>query len=357
MATHNKDKILVVDDAQANVELLVGILSREYDVAVALDGERALKVVSRVQPSLILLDLKLPGIDGYEVCARLRANSETQEIPIIFLTADTNKGSESRGLQAGAVDYITKPVDPDLVKQRVRTHLELKKHRDHLSSLVLARTRQLTQILNVMVASLGALAEYRDTETGQHIQRTKAIVHMLALQLRHNDAWNPILTDEYIECVTTAAPMHDIGKVGVPDNILRKPGRLTPEEFDEMKKHADVGHRVLQAACGQLDDSKLVEIAADIAHSHHEKWDGSGYPRGLCGEAIPHCGRLMAVADVYDALVSERVYKQGMPHAAAVDIIRAGRETHFDPDVVDAFCVIEKQIAQLTIQQASPAMH
>lgn len=353
MTTGNKDKILVVDDAQANVEILVGILSAEYDVAVALDGERALKVAPRVHPSLILLDIKLPGIDGYEVCSRLRVNEDTKDIPVIFLTADTNKGSESRGLQVGAVDYITKPIDPELVRLRVRTHLELKRHRDHLSSLVRARTRQLSQTLNVMIASLGALAEYRDSETGSHILRTKIIVGMLAQSLRRYTSWKEVLTDEYVECVTTAAPMHDIGKVGVPDHILRKPGKLTPEEFEEMKKHAVVGYRVLRAASEQLEDSVLVNIAADIAHSHHEKWDGSGYPLGLRGNEIPFCGRLMAVADVYDALVSERVYKRGMSHEAAMEIIRAGKGTHFDPDTVDALGDIEEQVAKLNQQMPS----
>jgi len=347
MTARNKDRILVVDDAQANVELLVGILSAEYDVAVALDGERALRVAPKVRPALILLDIKLPGMDGYEVCSRLRSTTETKEIPIIFLTADTNKCSESRGLQTGAVDYITKPVDPELVRQRVRTHLELKKHRDHLSTLVRIRTCQLSQTLNVMIASLGALAEYRDTETGSHIQRTRNIVHMLALRLRTHAGWQPILTEEYIEQVTVAAPMHDLGKVGVPDHILRKPGRLDPEEFEQMKRHPEVGYRVLRDACEQLEDSALIAIAADIAYTHHEKWDGSGYPRGLKGCEIPHCGRLMAVADVYDALVSERIYKHAMSHEAALKIIVAGKGTHFDPDVVDAFLDIETDIARL----------
>lgn len=347
MVVAAKLKILIVDDAPANIELLMGILANEYEVAVALDGERALKIVEKVMPSLILLDIRLPGIDGYEVCSRLRANPITAEIPVVFLTADTDRGSESKGLLSGAVDYITKPVDPDLVRLRVRTHLELKRHRDQLSSLVKARTRQLTQTLNVMLASLGTLAEYRDNETGAHIFRTRSIVNVLAKQLRAHPLWHSILTEEYIEFVTTAAPLHDIGKVGVPDHILRKPGPLTSEEFAEMKKHPTMGYQVLRAACENLEEPRLVEIAAEIAYCHHEKWDGTGYPRGLVGEQIPHSGRLMAVADVYDALVSERVYKRAMPHETAIDIIRANSETHFDPSVVEAFLQMADSIQHL----------
>lgn len=348
MKSELKEKILVVDDSHANVELLVGILSTEYDVAVALDGERALKIAPRIRPALILLDIKLPGIDGYEVCRLLRDGESTADIPIIFITADNDKGSEGRGLRTGAVDYIAKPIDPELVKQRIRTQIELRRHRDHLSALVDERTRQLTQTLNVMIATLGALAEYRDTETGEHIVRTQRTVELLARQLSDHPLWRNVLGEREIAYMVTAAPMHDLGKVAIPDQILRKPGRLDEAETMEMRKHAQVGYQVLQAASEKLDDSALVEVAARIAWCHHEKWDGSGYPRGLRGNEIPPEARLMAVADVYDALISERVYKAAMSHEQACRIIEEGSGTHFDPVVVEAFRAISPSLQKGT---------
>lgn len=333
-----KAKILVVDDTKTNVEVLEGILMDEYDVHVALDGERAIKLIPRLKPDLILLDVMMPVMDGYETLRRLRLIEEGKDIPVIFLTAKADSEGEKEGLSLGAVDYITKPFAPSLVKLRIKNQLEYKFHRDHLTELVHERTLSLRQTLKVMLMSLGALAEYRDNETGGHIRRTQIIVRMLAEVLQKNPKfYNVLPNDEVVEQFATAAPLHDIGKVGIQDSILRKPGRLTSEEMDQMKEHTILGYEVLESATFELHNDPMVIVAAQIAKSHHEKWDGTGYPEGLKGEEIPIGARLMAVADVYDALVSKRVYKEPLPHEDAVNIILEGCDTHFDPDIVNAF--------------------
>ena len=349
-----KPRLLIVDDTQSNLEVLLGILSDDYDVRVALDGEKALRLVGRIQPHLILLDVMMPQMDGYEVCRRIRAMEDMRDVPILFLTARNDDESETAGLSLGAVDYIIKPFNPEVIKFRIRNQLEFKQHRDllkrqsdHLAILVEERTHQLRRTLQVMLTSLGSLAEYRDNETGGHIRRTQHLVQALATQLAGKSRWKSLLNPTLIEHYATAAPLHDIGKVGIPDHILRKPAALTPEETQQMKRHALLGYEVLREAMGQLNNDPLVVIAADLAKSHHEKWDGSGYPDGLVGEQIPLGGRLMAVADVYDALVSERVYKKSIPHAQAVQIICQGRGSHFDPEVVDVFLEIEGSLPEL----------
>lgn len=356
----DKPRLLIVDDTQSNLEVLLGILADDYDVRVALDGEKALRLVTRVQPHLILLDVMMPVMDGYEVCRRIRAMEDMRDIPILFLTARTDDDSETAGLSLGAVDYIIKPFNPEVIKFRIRNQLEfkqqrdlLKKHRDQLAELVDERTRELRRTLHVMLASLGALAEYRDNETGGHIRRTQHLVRMLATSLATKGQWSLILSESMIDHLTTAAPLHDIGKVGIQDHILRKPGKLTPEESEAMKCHSMLGYDVLKSATAELNNDPLVIVAADLAKSHHEKWDGSGYPDGLCGNEIPVGGRLMAVADVYDALVSDRVYKKAMPHHEAVRIITEGRGSHFDPEVVDVFLELEKQLPSLYQQLES----
>lgn len=338
---------MIVDDTQANLEVLLGILGDDYDVRVALDGETALRLVPRIQPHLILLDVMMPVMDGYEVCRRIRAMEDLGDVPILFLTARTDEDSESAGLSLGAVDYIIKPFNPEVIKYRIRNQLELKKQRDQLAVLVEERTSQLRRTLHVMLASLGALAEYRDNETGGHIRRTQNLVALLARSLARHPRWQGVLDDSLIDHLTTAAPLHDIGKVGIQDQILRKPGRLTPEETSEMQKHPILGYEVLKSATAELNNEPLVVVAADLARSHHEKWDGSGYPEGLKGESIPLGGRIMAVADVYDALVSDRVYKKAMPHEEAVRIIVEGKGSHFDPLVVEAFLSIESSLPAL----------
>ncbi len=344
--------VLVVDDTEANIDILVETLSDEYDVRVALDGETALEDVADETPDLILLDIMMPGMDGYEVCERLKAAPETRDIPVIFLTAMTEEQDEAKGLALGAVDYVTKPFSPDLVKARVFNQLELKQHRDHLQELVAQRTRELALTQEVTIYSLASLAETRDPETGGHILRTQRYVRALAQQMATLPQYRDILTDDIIDLLYKSAPLHDIGKVGVADSILLKPGKLTDEEFAEMKNHTVYGRDALRVAEEKLGDNSFMQYARQIAYTHHEKWDGSGYPTGLKGEDIPVSGRLMAIADVYDALISKRVYKPPFSHVRAIGIIQKDSGTHFDPVMVENLMIIEEEFRQIAVSLA-----
>lgn len=336
--------ILVVDDTPANLRILTELLRSDYTIRVATSGEVALTLANTPpHPDIILLDIMMPVMDGYEVCRRLKAEAATADIPIIFVTAMTDADDEAKGLDMGAVDYITKPFNPRLIKGRVRNHLDLKKHRDNLEELVKIRTAEVFATRAATIESLASLAETRDPETGGHIHRTQNYVKILGERLRidYPDIWG--MTDAALELLYLSAPLHDIGKVGVPDAVLLKPGKLTPEEFDQIKLHTTFGYEALSRAEQRLGTSSFLRLGAEIAYSHHEKWDGSGYPQNLIGENIPQSGRLMALADVYDALISRRVYKPPFPHSKAVEIITEGRGKHFDPLVVDTFLVAAEQ--------------
>ncbi len=335
-------KILVVDDTKTNIEVLEGILGNDYEVFVALNGRKALVLAEKVKPDLILLDVMMPEMDGYETLRQMRASGLVNDTPVIFLTAKADSKSEQIGLNLGAVDYITKPFNPDLVRLRIKNQLEFKHQRDNLHDIVDEQTRVLRKTLNVMLTCLGALAEHRDTDTGEHIKRTQVLVQMLAQKLRnHPRFFEAIPNQEYVDYYASAAPLHDIGKVGIPDEILRKPGRLDENERNIMSEHPQIGYDVLVRATRELGGHPLVKIAADITLYHHERWDGLGYPMKKKGDEIPVGARLMAVADVYDALVSRRPYKEPFPHDVAVNEIKKGSGTQFDPDVVDAFVSFE----------------
>ncbi|SHK33329.1 putative two-component system response regulator [Fibrobacter sp. UWEL] len=341
-------KILVIDDTKTNIEVLEGILCGEYDMYVALNGKKGLALTEKVKPDLILLDVMMPEMDGYETLRQMKARGLVDDTPVIFLTAKADAKSEQTGLDLGAVDYIVKPFNPDLVRLRIKNQLEFKHQRDHLHELVEEKTLDLRKTLKVMLTSLGALAEYRDTDTGEHIKRTQVLVQMLAEKLKnHPDFSAAIPSKEYIEFYATAAPLHDIGKVGIPDEILHKPAKLTDEEREIMSKHPQMGYDVLSNATRELADHPLVKIAAEIILNHHERWDGMGYPNKLKGTDIPVGARLMAVADVYDALVSRRPYKEPFPHEVAVAEIQNGRGTQFDPIVVDTFMELQSQLPAL----------
>ena len=366
--------ILVVDDNPENLAVLGGTLQPHYRVTVANSGPRALLIAGREPaPDLILLDVMMPGMDGYTVLAQLRENPATSGIPVIFVTAMDSDEDEEHGLELGAVDYITKPIRPPIVLARLRAHLELKRARDWLAdqnawleSEVARRLRDNTLMQDVSIRALANLAEVRDMETGNHIKRTQAYVEVLAQHLSGHPSYADYLTPTMARLVAKAAPLHDIGKVGIPDQILLKPARLTPDEFAVMKRHSVIGgdaieaalraeiddddFRVLQRHCSlggkalesamdQIDHPPLafLAVAREIALWHHEKWDGSGYPDGLAGDAIPIPARIMAVADVFDALASRRIYKDAMSFEEAVELIREGSGQHFDPGVVQAF--------------------
>ncbi|MGD9016632.1 MAG: response regulator [Desulfobacterales bacterium] len=342
--------LLLVDDSTTNLQVLRESLSGSgYKLLIAKSGPAALATARKALPDLILLDIMMPDMDGYEVCRRLKADHDTRRIPVIFLTALAGIDDEAKGLALGAVDYITKPIVPELVRVRVRNHLALKRYQNELEIEVRRQTRDLALTQAVMIESLATLAEYRDPETGGHIKRTQNYVKALAVRLKTHPRFRNELTDEAIDLLYLSAPLHDIGKVGVRDDVLLKAGRLTDKEFMEMKRHTQYGHDALYHTEQKLKKSAFLRYAREIAHTHQEKWDGSGYPQGLKGEAIPISGRLMALADVYDALISKRVYKPPFTHEKAVDIIREGSGTHFDPDIVDAFLDIEDTFRNIAL--------
>lgn len=347
----SKSSILVVDDTPDNLMLMSELLKDYYKIKVANSGMKALKIAqSDTPPDLILLDVMMPDLDGYEVCKQLKTNPQTRHIPIIFLTAKSDVTDETKGLELGAIDYITKPINPAIVMARVKTHLDMKMMQDFLRNQnhfleaeIEKRTREVAAIQDVTIHAMASLAETRDNETGNHIRRTQNYVRILAQKLRYHPRFSHFLDDDkMIEILFKSAPLHDIGKVGIPDNILLKPGRFEPEEFEIMKTHPALGRSAILHAEYELGiEVPFLKYAKEIAYAHQEKWDGSGYPLGLSGDDIPISARLMAIADVYDALISRRVYKEGMPHEKAVGIIVEGRGNHFDPDMVDAFIELQ----------------
>lgn len=359
--TGEKPTILVVDDTPDNLTLVSNLLKTDYRVRVAISGEKALKIAfSETPPDLILLDVMMPIMDGYEVCQQLRANPLTVHIPIIFLTAKSEVEDERKGLSLGASDYITKPISPPILEARVKTHLVAKAYSDFLTDKtaflekeIARRTQEISAIQDVTIQAMASLAETRDSDTGNHIRRTQFYVKALATKLQTHPRFRAFLTDSMIEMIFKSAPLHDIGKVGIPDRILLKPGRFEAAEFEIMKTHTTLGRDAIQAAENSLGlKVDFLSIAKEIAYGHQEKWDGSGYPLGLKDEAIPISARIMAVADVYDALISRRVYKDSMPHNKAIAIIVEGRESHFDPDIVDAFVSIQDEIAAIANRYA-----
>jgi putative two-component system response regulator len=352
----DKPTVLVVDDTPDNLTLVSTLLKDTYNVKVALGGEKALKIAAAATPpDLILLDIMMPRMDGYEVCRRLKAAAATSGIPVIFVTARADEEDERIGLGLGAVDYITKPISPAILLARVKAQLGLKAAADFLrdkneflEQQVERRTREVSAIQDVTILAMASLAETRDTDTGNHILRTQHYVRALADHLRDHPRFSAFLTEYNRQLLFKSAPLHDIGKVGIPDRILLKPGPLTADEFDIMKTHTTLGRDAIDHAERALGTNvEFLRLAKEIAYSHQEKWDGSGYPQALAGEAIPISARLMALADVYDALISRRIYKSPMPHGQAVGIISAGRGSHFDPDIVDAFLTIQDQFRSI----------
>jgi len=321
----DKSKILIVDDTPVNIRVLVEALKNDYKLSIATNGKAALNyAMADNPPDLILLDIMMPEIDGYEVCKRLKEKEYTRDIPIMFITAMSEAQNETHGLEMGAVDYIAKPINQRVVQARVKTQLELKKHRDHLADLVKIKTVEIIEAKLDIIHRLARAAEYRDNETGLHVLRMSHYSTIIgkAANFCHNNCEN----------LFHAASMHDIGKIGIPDRILLKPGRLTAEEFETMKTHTLIGGELLDGG-----NSDLLRMAQNIALSHHEKWDGSGYPKGLSGEDIFLEGRIAAICDVFDALTSERPYKKEWPIDKAIDEIISQKGKHFDPHLVELF--------------------
>lgn len=357
--------LLVVDDQPENLAILGELLEAHYRVKIANSGQRALHAaLSEPRPDLILLDVMMPEMDGYQLLARLKENPLTRDIPVIFVTAKDRAEDEERGLEMGAADYITKPIKPVVVLARVRIQLENKLAKDwlkdqnaFLESEVARRMHDNELIQNASLHALATLAETRDADTGSHIFRTQSYVELLAEAIRHHAHYQGQLSEEQLKMIVRAAPLHDIGKVGIPDHILRKPGPLTATEFEIIKTHCKIGGDAIALAMQRVKDADhsayrsqgtplaFMEVARQIARSHHERWDGSGYPDGLQGEAIPLAARIMAMADVFDAMTSKRVYKEAIPVAQAVANISAEKGRHFDPVLVESFLNLQREFA------------
>ena len=358
---NSKPTILMVDDNPTNLVLINNLLKHDYRIKVANNGVTALRIAAgEVRPDLILLDIMMPEMDGYEICRRLKADPRLRDIPVIFITARSSPDDEARGLELGAADYITKPISPPIMLARIKTHLRLKASSDflrnrsaYLEREVQRRMREVLEVQDITIEMMASLAETRDNETANHIRHTQHYVRALARHLQGQPRFAEYFSDECIELLFKLAPLHDIGKIGIPDSVLLKPGRLDQAEFDLMKTHTTLGGDAIARAERQSSrEIPFLRIAKEIAYSHHEKWDGSGYPQGLAGEAIPLAARLMAIADVYDALISSRVYKAAMSHEEAVKIISNGKASHFDPDMVDAFLALQAEFHDIAVRYA-----
>lgn len=338
-----KKKILLVDDNMTNLSIGKNALSSIYEVYTVPSGEKAMLLLQKIIPDIILLDIEMPQMDGYETLRRIKANPLIQHIPVIFLTAKADEGSELDGLSMGAVDYITKPFSAPLLLKRIQTHLNLQDFTNNLQRMVDEKTKKVMELQNAILNTVAELVERRDGTTGGHIERTGHYLQLLLEAL--------VSSGEYAEEVATidqklliqSAPLHDVGKISIPDAILQKPARLTESEFEIMKLHSIYGRDIIGKISSQTSESEFLGQAAILALSHHERWDGKGYPYGLAGEDIPIQGRLMAIADVYDALISQRPYKKAFSHAEAVKIITDGRGTQFDPMLIDLFLKVESE--------------
>ncbi|MFZ5892013.1 MAG: HD domain-containing phosphohydrolase [Myxococcota bacterium] len=318
-----KPVVLIVDDSPESIDVLRGALGDLFQVKAAIRGRVALEIVASDAPDLVLLDVMMPDLDGYEVCRQLKANPDTASIPVIFVTTLSHVGSEARGIELGAIDYITKPYVASLVRARVRTHVALHRYQRSLEEQVRERTRELRETRLEIIRRLGRAAEYRDNETGMHVMRMSHISGLLGRRLGMNDA--------QAELLLQAAPMHDVGKIGIPDSILLKPGALTPDEWAIMKQHTSIGAQIIGD-----HPSELMQMARMVALRHHERWDGSGYPDGLAGTQIPLAARIVAIADAFDALLSRRPYKQPWTLGDTLALFRDQRARQFDPEGVDA---------------------
>jgi putative two-component system response regulator len=323
--------VLIVDDTPENLDLLKAILAGDYQVQAAINGQLALKIAEAQQPDLVLLDIMMPGMDGYEVCRKLKANPLTAKIPVIFVTAMSDLKDEMRGFEVGAIDFIMKPVQPGIVRARVATHIALANQRRACELEVRRRTHAQEESQRAAVFMLGEAGHYNDTDTGVHIWRMAAYAAALARAA----GW-PV---EQAGILELAAPMHDTGKIGIPDEILKAPRKLTAEEWEVMMTHTTIGYEILSKS-----DTELFDLAAEVALSHHEKWDGSGYPRRLAGDNIPECARIVAIADVFDALTMRRPYKEPWPVEKAMALIRDEAGKHFDPQLVERFIAIEAEV-------------
>jgi len=350
--THKKYSVMVVDDNVTNLTVAKRILTDYYEVFPVTSGAKALSLLKSMHPDMILLDIDMPVIDGFEVMKVITANPKTKDIPVIFLTALDGGGNELEGLKLGAVDYITKPFSAPLLLKRIELHISLFNYTHNLESEVEEKTEIVKELQYAITHTIVDLVETRDGSTGDHVMRTQSYVKLLLETLRQERFYQDELDEINDDMAVEASQLHDVGKIGIPDSILLKPDILSPDEYDVMKKHVSIGEEAINKAMSLTRDKEFLQYAAVITATHHEKWDGTGYPRGLRGRSIPLLGRIMAIADVYDALVSRRPYKMPVTHERAVEILRGDSGIHFHPQLIDMFLKAEdsyRRIA-LTIQ-------
>ena len=332
-----RDTILIVDDIETNRIILENILQDKYEILQAGSGITATKMMlsDDILPSIVLLDIMMPEMDGYEVLELMKSNPETAKIPVLFITAADSETNESKGLSLGAVDYISKPFNPEVVKVRVENHLKLRNYSEGLEEMVKAKTAELVRTKEKILETMANIIEYRDMESGHHVKRTSELTKALIDYMYLHKVEGRIVDGVDHDTIIKAVPLHDIGKISIPDSILLKPGRLSHEEFEIIKTHAAIGSEIVKTMLVE-DDTQYLKYCYDICRYHHERWDGKGYPDGLSGEDIPLSARILAIVDVYDALVSTRVYKPALPHEKAIEIIAEGSGTQFDPMIIKA---------------------
>ncbi len=347
---HEKHLILMVDDDPVNLKQAQMILEKQYRVVTATSGARALAFLQKNVPDLILLDIKMPVIDGFEMLERIRDIESCALTPVIFLTSDSSAATETKCLSAGATDFIGKPFVPQVLQKRVERTLEIEMHRKNLEELVSAKVEELTHLQEAVIVGIANLIESRDKYTGEHVKNTQNYVSLLTRELQRRELYPDVLDEEYAEHTIKAAVLHDVGKIKIPDSILTKPGRLTEEEFETIKLHTTYGDDIITDIIGDVEDKYYVRIARYIARSHHERWDGKGYPDGVAGEDIPLCARIMALADVFDALASERCYKKPiLPIDRVFDILNENSGTQFDPNLTKIFLELKTPIINSTV--------
>ena len=349
-----EQKVLIVDDDKTSLKLASGILADEYRTAVATGGEKALKYLEKNTPDLILLDINMPDMNGFEVMKRIQENPEYSEIPVIFVAADPSPQTEATCLEMGAVDYVSKPFIPTVLKNRSKRILELYEYRGKLESMVEEQAEKIVQqgdrisdIQNEVIVGIANLIEERDNSTGEHVKNTQFYANLICKGLREYGVYEEYMTDEFIDNMTKAAPLHDVGKIKITDAILQKTGKLSEDEYKIIQNHARYGADIVEEILGGVENPDYLSLARDVALYHHERWDGNGYPEGLAGEAIPLGGRIMAVADVFDALHEDRVYHRGMHSIDDVfAIMKESSGTQFDPEIIKVFLKLKDRIEE-----------
>lgn len=341
-------KIIVVDDDMMNLRMAEFILKQNgYMVEKAESGEECFALLAEENADLILLDIEMPEMNGFEVIERLQQNKKWCKIPVIFLTADRTEETEEKCFKMGAVDYIGKPFVPAIMIQRIRRTMELESYRKSLEVMVEKQLQRITQLQHEIIITMANLIESRDGTTGGHIKRTSEYTEFFVDKIKERGLYTDIIDSNFKRYIRKAAPMHDIGKITIPDAILQKPGALTKEEYEIMKSHAEAGGRIIEENMGRIVDHDFVEVARNMAAYHHEKWNGTGYPKGLKGEEIPLCARILAITDVFDALVSKRQYKEGMSIEKAFEIMQKERGIGFEPALLDIFIEEKEALSRL----------